>query len=140
MFGVMWLQKFSNCQDWVLLLGWYSAALLSDIEYSNSQSFNSVQHYLFQAFNVSLHVECVAMKEDEWRHNVIIVSDHPKYHDVDWVFDFHPYQYILWGQNKPTSYFQISGRVNCIIVLLSLKCPADSSLQHSRSNLKQTKH
>ena len=37
-------------------------------------------------------VEYEAMWEDEWRHNFTIANDHPKHHDVDWMFGFHHYQ------------------------------------------------
>ena len=30
-----------------------------------------------------------------------ITNDRTKYHDVDWVFAFHHYRYILWGKSKP---------------------------------------
>ena len=41
------------------------------------------------------------MREDEWRHDITIASDHPKHHDVDWVFDFYHYEYesVDWQWN-----------------------------------------
>ena len=35
------------------------------------------------------------MCEDEWRHNITIASDHPKHYDVDLVFRFHLYRWII---------------------------------------------
>ena len=37
------------------------------------------------------------MKKDEWRHTVTIASDHPKYPDVDGLFDIHYNQLHLVG-------------------------------------------
>ena len=36
-----------------------------------------------QVLDVDLHVESEAMREDEWRHNVIIECDHSKHHGSD---------------------------------------------------------
>ena len=76
----------------------------------------------------------------------------PKHHNVDWVFGFHQYVYesvlqltpkhteilvlelAAWVQSSAACCFQISGGVNCIIVLLS------SQTLHSRQNLKQIRH
>ena len=52
-------------------------------------------HYPGQHYLQALCVESEAMGEDDWRHNFTITSDHPKHHDMDWVFGFHHYQYIL---------------------------------------------
>ena len=77
------------------------------------------------------------MCEDDSRHNVTIASDLPKHHDVDWVFGFNPYEYesvlrltskhtetfVLelppWILNNIICSFQISGEMNCVMVLLS---------------------
>ena len=76
--------------------------LLLDVGYSRSHSLYPGKHSILQRINVGPRVESEAIWEAEWKHNVTIVSDHPKLHDVDWIFGFHHYQYILWGQNKPT--------------------------------------
>ena len=77
------------------------------------------------------------MKEDEWKHGTI-ASDHPKHHDVDWMFGFQQLEYesvfrlalkdsevfvlefLMWMSNSTVCCFQISGGVNCVMVLLSL--------------------
>ena len=35
------------------------------------------------------YVETETMWEDECRHYITIASDHPKHHNVDWLFSFH---------------------------------------------------
>ena len=31
-----------------------------------------------------------------------MLMTHPKHQDVDWVFGFHEYRYVLWGQGTTT--------------------------------------
>ena len=52
--------------------------------------------------NVSLRVKCESIWEDQCRHNVTIVSDLPKHHNVGCVIGFHHYRCILWRQSKST--------------------------------------
>ena len=35
-----------------------------------------------------------SLEENKWRHSVTIASDHPKHHDIDWVFGFHQFESI----------------------------------------------
>ena len=91
--------------------------------------------YLLQTIDVGVHVECENIWEGELRHNITITSDYPKQPNVEWVFDFHQNEYEpvlrlklkLWNlciepssmnANSTACCFQISGGVNCIIVLL----------------------
>ena len=56
---------------------------------SSSYPFDQGQHYLLQVLNMGLCVEFEAMWKDKWRHNITIIGDHHKQHDMDWVFGFH---------------------------------------------------
>ena len=73
---------------------------LPDIESSNNQSLNLRLHYALHALDAGLCVESKTMWEDDWRHNVTLAIDHRIHHDVEWMFGFHQYQYILWGKSK----------------------------------------
>ena len=86
MLEVMWVQKFSGSQLWILLL------VLPYIGSSSGHPLNPGQYHLFQALDVDLHFEPENMWEDEWRRNITIASDHTKYYDVHWVFGFHQYE------------------------------------------------
>ena len=69
--------------------------ILSDVGSSSSHPLDSERHYLLSTLDLGLCVESEAMWEDEWRHDIIITSGNPKHYDVDWVFGFHHYKYIL---------------------------------------------
>ena len=73
---------------------------MADVGFSCSHPLGPGQHYL-QALDIGLHVEFEAMWEDESRYNITIASDYSKHHEVDWVFGFHQYWYILWILCKP---------------------------------------
>ena len=66
--------------------------LLPDIGSSNSYFLDPRQHCLRQALDVNLGWVCGHI-EDEWKHNVAIVSDHFEQDNVEWVFGFHQYEY-----------------------------------------------
>ena len=110
---------------------------------------------LFEAHNIGLYVESETMREDEWRHKVIIAGDHLKNHYVDTVFSFHRYEYEsvlrLTPQNSEIFFlefplnvsskacrFQISRGVNWRCVP-QRQCSNDFSWLHSRQNPKQIK-
>ena len=95
MLGVIWSQKLLQSQHWVLLLVWHDAVLLLDVGSFSSHSFDQEKHKLLQVLVVGHCIDSEVMWEDEWRHDVTIVSDHPKHNDVNRVFGFHQYQYIL---------------------------------------------
>ena len=77
----------------------------------SSHSLAPGQHYLPQALDVGLYAESESIWEGELRHNVIITCDHPKHHDMDWVFGFYQYQYIaqLAGAVEYTDCFSAEG-------------------------------
>ena len=70
-----------------ICMAWHWVLLTNAGSFS-SHLLNPRQYYLFQALGEGLHVGLEAMWEEEWRHNVTIASDHPKHHDVNWVFGF----------------------------------------------------
>ena len=127
------LQKFSDGQDWVLLLVVWCRVLLSDTGSSSSRPLKPGQHYLLQALNVDFYVESEVM----W----------------DWVFGFHPYEslrltpnieiFVLelpaWMPSSTTCYFQILWGKWIVLwcYFPHRQCPTDSSLLHSRQNLRQ---
>ena len=76
--------------------------LLPGIGSSISPFLDLGKYYLFQTPNVGLCVKSETIWEDKWKHTITIVSDNPKHSDVDWVFGFHHYCYILWRQTKLT--------------------------------------
>ena len=53
------------------------------------------------------------MWEDEWKHDVTITGDHPKYCDADYVFGFHLYEY--------ESVLRLTHKY-CEILVLEFKC------------------
>ena len=68
-------------------VSWHRVLLL-DVRSLNSLPLNP-SHCLLQSLDEGLGVECEAMWEDEWKHNITIISDPPlKHHDRDWVFGF----------------------------------------------------
>ena len=85
--------------------------LLLDVGSYNSYPLDPGRHCLLHAIEVSLRLESVAILEDELRHKVTVAIEHPKHHDVDWIFGFNQYWYILWG-NK---FFEF-------IIWFELKC------------------
>ena len=69
-------------------VAWHSVPL-PVVGSSNSHPLNTGQYYLLQVFDICLYVEYEAMWEDECRHNIAVISDYHKHHDVEWVFGFH---------------------------------------------------
>ena len=122
---------------WQPKLGFLACVAWPDIGSSNSHPLDSKQHYFLQPLDVSLHIESKVMWEDEWMHNIAINCHLPKHHDLDRVFGIYQYKYgsILRLMPKhseifllecpacvPSSMaccFQISGGVNCVMVLLT---------------------
>ena len=97
------IQDLNSCRHVHFLQRWplyHGDLLLLNVGSLSSYRHNPGQHYLPQEHDIGLGVEVEVMWEDEWRHNFTIASNHPKYHDVDWVFGFHHCCYILWGQSK----------------------------------------
>ena len=108
--GVWWLDVSGDVVGEIFLqptLGsstyeaWHRV-LLPDVESSITHPLDPGQNFLLQILDVGLRVESETTWEIEWRHNITIDSYFSKRQDVDWVFGFHHYWYILWGQNKPT--------------------------------------
>ena len=113
------------------------------------------EHYLLQGLDEHLDVECEAMSGDEWRNNFSIACVLSKHH-MDWVFAFfqHIYYDLLsdWHSNTLKSLYW-SLRHECqpiqravfkfLDVGITRCCfphrqyPINSSLLHSRQNLKQ---
>ena len=129
--------------------------LLPDIGSSSSFPLYSGQHNLLQVLDVGLHVESEAMWEDEWRRNITIASDYPKYHDVNWVFGFLQYESVLRLTSRHSVIFVFEASCKNATVLHAFskfteesiaswgcfphrQCPNNSSLIHSRQNLKQS--
>ena len=88
-------QKCSHRQHWVLLdhdtesacqtLGLTGATL--SIQGCTTSS---------RLFDVRHRVKSETKWVDEWMYKVTIVKEHRKHHDVDWVFGFPDYRYIMW--------------------------------------------
>ena len=95
MLVVMWSQKFSLTD-----VAWQQV-LFPDTGSTISHLLDPGKHGLLQTLDDSLSVESEVMWEDKLGHNVTIVIDHPKLPDVDWLFGFHQYQYILEGNSTP---------------------------------------
>ena len=70
-------------------------SLLTDIGSFSGYPLDPGQHYLYQVLDIDLRVESETIWDNELRDNVTIASDHPKHHDVDWVFSFYQHQYEL---------------------------------------------
>ena len=92
---MIWWQKYYDRKDWVFLLVWHGAVTRCRVFQQPHSRLGAV--LIPRKINVSFHVEFEAIWEDEWNYNVVIASDHSKRHDVDWVFAFRQYQYILVG-------------------------------------------
>ena len=95
MLGMMWLQKFSHSQHSILLLVWHvKESCCQRKVLSLSQSSRALPP---PGTMLSLRTY--------WKINggitLPLLETSPKKNDVDWVFGFHHYQYILWGQSKP---------------------------------------
>ena len=98
--GVM-SQKFSHCQAWVLLLVWHGVRYCCQMKGSCSRlSLGPEKYYLLQALHVNLHTESEVTWENEWKYNINIASDHPRHHDVNWLFSFHHCWYMFSGQRN----------------------------------------
>ena len=81
MFGVMWLQKFSHKQDWLLLLLWHGA--------ESSQTRMALLPLGTWSSWVWGHVR-------RWMLVYITIAcDHLKHHDLEWVLGFHYYRYCM---------------------------------------------
>ena len=72
------------------------------IRLSSCHPFDLGHHYFLQILDVVHRFESEVMSEDKLRHNVTVTSDHPKHHNMEWVFGFHQNWYILWGQSNQT--------------------------------------
>ena len=70
------------------------SVLLLDVGSSNNHHLNLGPHFFLQQPDVGYQVESEDRWETKWRHNGTIVSNHPKHHNVDWVFCFNSYEYV----------------------------------------------
>ena len=133
MFWVLYSQKTSHSQKWILL-AWGGRVLLTDVEFSAAN--HSIQAAVPSSGTfVGLRIESETTWENKWRHHVTIAYNLPK-HDEDWEFGFNQYEYEsvfrltpnsqkssywlfqVWMQNSSSYHFKISGRLNCAMVLL----------------------
>ena len=105
--GMIRSQTFSYSQHWLLLVASLSC-----------YSLDSNQHYLLKALDVNFYVGCEAMCKNEQRCNFCIACDQAKLYGVGWVFAFHQYRYILWGQSEPTVVLWVHNLVLAEIFLI----------------------
>ena len=61
------------------------------------------------------------MWEDEWKHNITIPSDHPKYDNVDWMYGFYHDRYIELEQSKPTNVLWVHDLITAKFFLIKEK-------------------
>ena len=76
-----------------LAFGARCRVLLPGIGSSSSHPLDQDKHHLLQTLTVGFRVECKAMREDVWRHNVTITRDHCKHHGLDREFGFYQNEY-----------------------------------------------
>ena len=57
--------------------------LLPNVVSSSNHPLDPGQYFFLQALDVDLYIKFKDMWEDEWKHNINIVYDHLKHHDVD---------------------------------------------------------
>ena len=62
---------------------------MPDMVSSSSHPLDPEKNYLLQTLDIGFPVEFKAKWEDGLSNKVAIASDHPKHHNVDWVFGFH---------------------------------------------------
>ena len=74
-----WCSRRNFCQSRLVFpvcMTWYRVLFLDEAYFSN-HPLDPGEHYHLQELDAGLCVESDGTWEDEWRHNITIISDHP---------------------------------------------------------------
>ena len=112
--GVRQLDFQGLCGRWNFLRSRTRFSWLGGITPSNVARFSVFQGIPFESMlalpppNTWSMLPCwVWGHVDRWGIKSRWLLMNPQKHDQDWMFNFHQYRYILWGQSKPTNIVRV---------------------------------